>query len=135
LPKNDAEISQGKRSCRCGKLDGAQKISHVDGSLVVLLLMTKLVPKLVVRLSDGIEGGSRGNGGNNRSSGGVTVDLGLGAIPGDVASFTATVAGLPSSVQRAAVGSGAVAGDVACQMLVMVPSPSVAMHSPSLPQA
>jgi hypothetical protein len=36
----------------------------------------------------------------------------LGAIPGDVASLTALVAGLAGRVERAAVGRGAVARDV-----------------------
>lgn len=64
------------------------------------------------RLSDS-GGGSRCN--NRRSSGsssGIAVHLSLGAVPGDVASLAATVASLAGSVERAAVGSSAIAGDV-----------------------
>jgi hypothetical protein len=63
----------------------------------------------------------RGNGGDRGSRYAVDVDLGtdftsgilLRAVPRDVAGFTALVAGLPSSVERTAVGGSAVAGDVA----------------------
>jgi hypothetical protein len=62
-----------------------------------------------------------GNGGDGGSRHAVDVDLIgdftggvlLGAIPRDVASLTALVAGLPSSVERTAVGGSAVTGDVA----------------------
>jgi len=70
------------------------------------------------RLSDGSggccsrDGSSRGRGSGGRG-GGITVDLSLRAVPRDVAGLAATVASLAGSVQRSAVGSGAVAGDVA----------------------
>lgn len=62
--------------------------------------------------------GSRGDSWNHRSSlagnVGNAVGLGLGAVLGDVANLTASVAGLASlAVEWAAVRSGAVAGDVA----------------------
>jgi hypothetical protein len=81
-------------------------------------LRTQLVPKLVVCLSDGIEGSSRRNGCSNGSIRSVTVDLSLSAVPRDVTGLAATVASLAGSVQRAAVGSGAVAGDMAYHTLV-----------------
>lgn len=56
----------------------------------------------------------------------VAVDLGLGAVTGDVTSLATAVAGIASSVEWAAVGSGAVTGDVT-QF-----STGVAFHSLSL---
>jgi hypothetical protein len=135
--ENDAEDGPRKTIVSMWKLDGAQKTGHVHSSFVVMLLAPEQVPKLVVRLGDRVEGSSRsdGSGSSIGSSGGVTVDLGLRAVPRDVAGLAATVAGLTRGVQRAAVGSGAVAGDVACQTLVATPSLSSPMHSPSFPQA
>ncbi|KAH8646758.1 hypothetical protein BX600DRAFT_155560 [Xylariales sp. PMI_506] len=59
----------------------------------------------------------RGDGGSNSSQVNLSRDLAsgslLGAVAGDVASLAALVAGLASSVERAAVGGGTVTGDVA----------------------
>ena len=96
------------------KLNSKSEIMVPDGSLVKMLPVTKLGQKLVVRLSDSIEGSSRRDGCGNGSSCSVTVDLGLSAVPGDVAGLAATVARLSGSVQRTAVGCGAITGDVAC---------------------
>lgn len=52
----------------------------------------------------------------NRCSGGgraIAVDFGLGTVGGDMAGFTASVACLSSGVERAAIRSRAIAGDVA----------------------
>lgn len=72
--------------------------------------MTVVLPN-ASRLSDSSSGRRCLNRGS-RSSGRITVDLGLGAITGDMAGLTAAIAGLASSVERAAVGSSAVAGNV-----------------------
>lgn len=73
---------------------------------------------------------SHGGGGDVVKVHNLVVDLGvgglLGAIARDVASLTALVAGLTSSVQGAAVGGSAIPGDVAEL------SASIALHGLSL---
>ena len=72
--------------------------------------------ELVSRLSDSSSrSNSRGDSSRRRSSGGVAIDLGLGAVPGDVTGLAAAVAGLAGSVEWAAVGCSAVTGDVTYQ--------------------
>lgn len=71
-------------------------------------------------LSHGGDGGDGGNGGRgghasqvDNLGGNLARGVLLGAVPGDVASLATLVAGLAGSVERATVGSGAVARDVA----------------------
>lgn len=94
-------------------------------SLIAKLELTELVS----RLSDS-SGGSNGRGGGSSGGssvgGSVTVDFGLSAVAGDVAGFTTAVAGLAGRVEWAAVGGGAVAGNVS-QL-----STGIALHSLSL---
>jgi hypothetical protein len=70
-------------------------------------------PRVILSNSGGRGGGSWRLGRDRRRSSAVTVDLGLGAITGDVARLAAAVAGLSRSVERTTVGSSAVARDVA----------------------
>ena len=82
-----------------------------------IVLVAKLeLAELMSRLSDSSRrSNGRGNGSSGRSSSSssrVAVDFSLGAVPRDVAGFTAAVAGLAGSVEWAAVGSGAVTGNV-----------------------
>jgi hypothetical protein len=62
-------------------------------------------------------GNSSSSGRRCNSSGrsaGIAVHFGLGAVTGDVTGLAAAVAGLACSVERAAIGSSAVARDVSC---------------------
>lgn len=79
-----------------------------------ILLVAKLeLAELVSRLSDSSRGSNgRRDRGSCRSRSRVAVDLSLGAVPRDVAGFAAAVAGLAGSVEWAAIGSGAVTGNV-----------------------
>ena len=63
---------------------------------------------------DGRSSSSSSSSSSSRSSGGagVTVDLGLSTVARNVTGLAAAVAGLASSVERAAVRGSAVAGNV-----------------------
>jgi hypothetical protein len=79
-----------------------------------------VIIRVDTRLCDGGSGSnwldrSSGSGRDRDRGAAVTVDLSLSAITRDVASLAAAVAGLASGVERATVGSSAVAGDVACK--------------------
>jgi hypothetical protein len=92
-----------------------------------MLLITKPeLAELVSRLGDGSRRSNcrrdRSSSGSSSSGGsGITVDFCLSAVPRDVASFTAAVAGFTGSVKWAAVGCGAVAGDVSYGRLMTLP--------------
>jgi hypothetical protein len=82
-------------------------------SPALILLSARLVP-LVSRLSDSSSRGRGWNRDSHDSDRSVTVDFSsLGAVTRDVTRLAATVAGLASGVERATVGSSAVAGNVA----------------------
>lgn len=67
------------------------------------------------RLSDssGRHNGLDSNGSRCTGGSDIAVDLGLSAVTGNMTSLAAAVTGLPSGVERAAVGRCAIAGDVA----------------------
>ncbi|KAF1946805.1 hypothetical protein EJ02DRAFT_196978 [Clathrospora elynae] len=86
-----------------------------------MLVVATLVLCLANRLYDSGCRGSlrdRSSSSSSRGSGCVAVDLSLRTVARDVAGFAATVAGLTSGVERAAVGRSAVTGDVTCQQSV-----------------
>lgn len=81
---------------------------------------------LLSHWGDGSNGGSWHIANVNHLRGDLRSSVLLRAVPGDVAGLTALVAGLASSVEGTAVGSGAVAGNVT-QLTT-----SVALHGLSL---
>lgn len=120
----EAKVETGTRASSGSASAGS--VSYAEGGRRAQSRPGAILIHCCRRLGNGSGGRRRLDGSLLGSGEAVAVDLSLGALAGDVAGLAAAVAGLASSVQRATVGSGAVARDVAEL------SAGVALHGLSL---